>query len=129
MKIHASFGQPILNFNCDEIWAFWNEDRTFTNPIFKFSTATQLLGEDATFRSTEVIWSNGRWMAHGDCIQSDFNNSPFFYMNPLEGPQAKLAAIQLLLKDSAFRAHFSTQIDALEAYQTYQSRRAKLPIF
>jgi hypothetical protein len=62
-----------------------------------------------------------------DCKHGDFNNeSPFFFMHPLNGPQARLATIRLLMKDQAFKQYFQNNRESLEAYEKFAEKKAKM---
>ena len=129
---HAPKGAPIWNFAEKEIWAFWAEDRTFKTPRLALMTMGGLLGEDTSSspRTTVIIYERNHWIAHGECIQSDFRNHPWFVMNPLQGPQAMLHGLRELLQDKEFLVFAGTEaVDALRAYEKRAETRAKTPWF
>lgn len=132
MRIPANMGQPIINVDTQEVWAYWAEDRTFSNTVVLFPTRTMLLGgsdfdDGSQFnRSPSVHWHNDVWAAGPSTLQKDFNEHPWFFMHPLQGPEAKLAAIRLLLKDPAFAQYFQSDIQSLKAYEGYMTKRARI---
>lgn len=133
MTIHRALkGAPIWDAQEKEVWAFWSEDRAFDNPRVVLMTMGGLLGTDssASARQTFITHERNHWIAHGDCIQSDFQNHPWFVMNPLQGPQAVLHGLRALLEDKEFENFMGTDImNALRTYERRAERRAKTPWF
>ena len=125
-RYHARLGDPVFDFGRTQVLAYWNGDRKFTEPRFNFHTRSQLLGDDEdSIRVLNVEWSDVCWCAGPLVLQKDFAESPFFFMHPLQGPEARLGAIRLLLEDQAFRQFFSDSMESLEGYECHAARKAR----
>ena len=130
MNYLASKGAPIWNYEDKEIWAFWAETRYFDAPSVPLLTVNGLLGSDpsTSYRSTVVWYERNHWIAHGDCIQSDFQHHPWFVLNPLQGPQAMLHGLRALLEDKEFEYFAGTEtMNLLRGYERRAETRAKTP--
>jgi hypothetical protein len=118
-------GTPIYSWNKKEVWAYWADNCTTNSRYVLFRTVRQFLGDDEPSRQPEVCWNGSIWTVGPDTTQADLHDSPLFFINPMQGPQARLAAIRTLKNDPNFMRYFQLQTDGIDAYERFAEARAK----
>ena len=120
-EIISQVGTPIHDFTGKTIWAFFKE-RMISYGSIEFHSVPQLLGIP-TIEQTEYnpplksesklhIYYNthiGKWCAGAGCVQKDFEECEYFYMNRMGGPQNTYEALDMLMNDEDF-VSFTDQI-------------------